>query len=85
MSIGAGFAYTPAAKDEELLEVFRIAARERTTIHVHTRRGLAGVEEVLRFAAQTKAPLHIVHINSTGGAATRDVLQHGCRRARPSE
>ena len=74
VSIGAGFAYTPAAKDEELIEVFRIAARERTTIHVHTRRGLAGVEEVLRFAAQTKAPLHIVHINSTGGAATRDVL-----------
>ncbi len=75
VSIGAGFAYTPAAKDEELLEVFRIAARERATIHVHTRRGLAGVEEVLRFAAQTKAPLHIVHINSTGGAATHDVLK----------
>ncbi len=75
VSIGAGFAYTPAAKDEELLEIFRIAARERVTIHVHTRRGMAGVEEVLRFAGQTGAPLHIVHINSTGGAATREVLQ----------
>ena len=75
VSIGAGFAYTPAARDEEVLEVFRIAARERTTIHVHTRRGLAGVNEALRFAAETKAPLHIVHINSTGGAATREVLK----------
>jgi N-acyl-D-aspartate/D-glutamate deacylase len=75
VSIGAGFAYTPAAKDEEVLEIFRIAARERVTVHVHTRRGLAGVEEVLRFAGQTGAPLHIVHINSTGGAATREVLQ----------
>jgi N-acyl-D-aspartate/D-glutamate deacylase len=75
VSIGAGFAYTPAARDEELLELFRIAARERTTIHVHTRRGLPGVEEVLRFAGETKAPLHIVHINSTGAAATRAVLQ----------
>ena len=75
VSIGAGFAYTPAAKDDELLEIFRVAARERTTIHVHTRRGLAGVEEVLRFAGETKARLHIVHINSTGAAATRAVLQ----------
>jgi len=75
VSIGAGFAYTPAAKDEELLEIFQIAARERVTVHVHTRRGMAGVEEVLRFAGQTGAPLHIVHINSTGGAATREVLQ----------
>jgi N-acyl-D-aspartate/D-glutamate deacylase len=75
VSIGAGFAYTPAANDDELLEIFRIAARERVTLHVHTRRGMAGVEEVLRFAGQTGAPLHIVHINSTGGAATREVLQ----------
>ena len=75
VSIGAGFAYTPAASDEELLEIFRLAGRERATIHVHTRRGTAGVDEVLKLAAETQAPLHIVHINSTGAAATREVLQ----------
>jgi len=75
VAIGAGFAYTPAATDDEVRELFRVAARERATLHVHTRRGAAGVDEVLRFAAETKAPLHIVHINSTGAAATPEVLQ----------
>jgi dihydroorotase len=75
VSIGAGFAYTPAAKDDELVEVFRVAARHHVTIHVHIRRGVAGLEQALGFAAQTKAPLHVVHINSAGGAATREMLQ----------
>jgi N-acyl-D-aspartate/D-glutamate deacylase len=75
VSIGAGFAYTPAATDEELIEVFRVAARNRVTLHVHIRRGIAGLQQALGFAAQTKAPLHVVHINSAGGAATREMLQ----------
>jgi dihydroorotase len=75
VSIGAGFPYTPAATDEELLEVFRVAARRHVTVHVHIRRGLAGLQQVLGFAAQTKAPLHVVHINSASGAATRETLQ----------
>jgi dihydroorotase len=75
ISIGAGFAYTPAATDEELLELFRVAARRHVTIHVHIRRGPAGLQQALGFAAQTKASLHVVHINSAGGAATREMLQ----------
>ena len=74
VSIGAGFVYTPAASREELLAVFGVAGRRRTTVHVHTRRGLPGVEEAIALAAEAKAPLHIVHVNSTSVGATREVL-----------
>ena len=36
---------------------------------MHIRRGVAGLDEALKLAAGTKAPLHVVHINSTGTAA----------------
>jgi N-acyl-D-aspartate/D-glutamate deacylase len=75
VSIGAGFPYTPAANREELLEVFRIARRYHVPAHVHIRRGITGLDEALRLATETKAPLHIVHINSAGTAATREMLQ----------
>ena len=72
VSMGAGFPYTPAATHEELLEVFRVAGRNR--VPVHMRRGVTGLEEALKLAAQTKAPLHVVHINSSGTTATADML-----------
>ena len=74
VSMGAGFVYTPAASRDELLAVFRLAGRRRVSIHVHTRRGVAGVQEAIGLAAETNAPLHIVHVNSTSVAATREVL-----------
>ena len=74
VSMGAGFVYTPAASRDELLAVFRLAGRRRVPVHVHTRRGTAGVEQAIGLAAETKAPLHIVHVNSTSLAATREVL-----------
>jgi len=74
VSIGAGFVYTPAASRDELLAVFGVAGRRRAPVHVHTRRGLPGVEEAIGLASETKAPLHIVHVNSTSVGATREVL-----------
>lgn len=74
VGIGAGFAYTPAASAEELLEVFRVAGRYGTSVHVHIRRGIAGLKEALTLAAQAKAPLHVVHINSAGTTATAEML-----------
>jgi dihydroorotase len=74
VSIGAGFVYTPAASREELLAVFGVAGRRRATVHVHSRRGLPGVEEAIALASETKAPLHIVHVNSTSVGATHEVL-----------
>jgi N-acyl-D-aspartate/D-glutamate deacylase len=75
VSIGAGFPYTPAATHEELLEVFRVAGQHRVPVHVHIRRGPAGLSEALKLAEQTKAPLHVVHINSSGTTATAELLR----------
>jgi len=72
--IGAGFPYTPAATREELLTVFRIAAKTKTPIHVHITPGSAGLGEALALAAETNAPLQVVHINSSSLAETPGML-----------
>ena len=74
VAIGAGFPYTPAASREELLALFTLAGQRQVPVHVHTRRGVAGVDEAVGLSRETKAPLHIVHVNSTSITATRDVL-----------
>jgi len=75
VDIGAGFPYTPAATRDELLAVFRVAARTKTPVHVHIRPGVAGLKEVLSLASETHAPLHVVHINSSGLAETPVLLE----------
>ena len=74
VDIGAGFPYTPAATHEELLAVFRLAAKTKTPIHVHITPGLAGLRAALALAGETGAPLHVVHINSAGLAETPTML-----------
>jgi N-acyl-D-aspartate/D-glutamate deacylase len=74
VDIGAGFPYTPAATREELLAVFRVAARTKTPVHVHITPGVAGLKEALSLAGETNAPLHVVHINSAGLAETPVML-----------
>ena len=74
VSIGAGFPYTPAATRGELLAVFRVAARTRTSLHVHIRPGVAGLRDALALASEAKAPLHVVHINSAALAETPVML-----------
>ena len=83
VAVGFGIQYTPNASHWEILEMFRVAARFGASCHVHMRN--AGVkepasstqalEEVLAAAAITGAPLHVVHIQSTGGKATPKLLQ----------
>jgi dihydroorotase len=75
VSIGAGFPYTPAATRDELLALFRVAAKTKTPIHVHIRPGVAGLKEALALADETHAPLHVVHINSAGLAETPAMLE----------
>ncbi|HJU44459.1 MAG TPA: amidohydrolase family protein [Vicinamibacterales bacterium] len=67
VGVGFGTAYTPAASPWEILEMFRVAGRHRAPAVVHVRRGIEGIQEVLANAVTTGTPLHIVHINSTGG------------------
>ena len=75
VSIGAGFPYTPAATRDELLAVFRVAAKTKTPLHVHIRPGVTGLTEGLALAGETNAALHVVHINSAGHAETPVMLQ----------
>jgi len=75
VDIGAGFPYTPAATREELLALFRVAAKTKTPLHVHITPGVAGLTEALALAAETGAPLHVVHINSAGLAETPAMLE----------
>lgn len=75
VSIGAGFPYTPAATRDELLVVFRVAATNKTPVHVHIRPGVSGLKEVLALAGETKAPLHVVHVNSVALAETPVMLE----------
>jgi N-acyl-D-aspartate/D-glutamate deacylase len=75
VSIGAGFPYTPAATRDELLTVFRVAARTSTVVHAHIRQGVDGLKEALALAAETRASLHVVHINSAGYEETPEMLR----------
>ncbi len=75
VDIGAGFPYTPAATREELLAVFRIAAKTKTPVHVHITPGIDGLKEALSLAIETNAPLHVVHVNSSSLADTPVMLE----------
>jgi N-acyl-D-aspartate/D-glutamate deacylase len=74
LAVGMGINYTAAATHDEIVDVFRLAAKHSAPVHVHLRHaglqepttGLAGIEEVIAAAASTGAPLHVVHITSMG-------------------
>jgi N-acyl-D-aspartate/D-glutamate deacylase len=74
LAVGMGINYTAAATHDEIVEVFKIAAKNHASVHVHLRHaglkepttGLVGIEEVIAAAAATGAPLHVVHITSMG-------------------
>ena len=84
VAVGLGIAYTPAARSDELLGVFRAAARHRAFTHVHVRGASsaagadadreAGLLEVIALSAASGAPAHIAHIQSSGQGATARML-----------
>ena len=83
VAVGFGIQYTPNASRWEILEMFRVAARYGATCHVHMRHAgvkepgssIQALEEVISAAAITGAPLHVVHVQSTGGPATPKLLE----------
>ncbi len=83
VAVGFGIQYVPHASHWEILEMFRVAARFGSSCHVHLRNaGLRepasstqALEEAIAATAITGAPLHVVHIQSTGGKATPKLLQ----------
>jgi N-acyl-D-aspartate/D-glutamate deacylase len=74
LAVGMGINYTAAGTHDEIVDVFRLAAKHSASVHVHLRHaglqepttGLVGIEEVIAAAAATGAPLHVVHITSMG-------------------
>lgn len=83
VAVGFGIQYTPSATPWEILEMFRVAARYHASCHVHLRskrdqdleRSISGLEEIIAAAAITGAPLHVVHVQSSGGRSTPRLLQ----------
>jgi N-acyl-D-aspartate/D-glutamate deacylase len=79
VAVGFGPAYTPAASNWEIQEMFRMAAKNNATCHVHLREArepaIGALGEVIAAAAITGAPLHVVHVNSTGTQWTPRLLQ----------
>ena len=85
LAVGVGPAYTEAATNEEIVQVFRMAAKHQASCHIHVRAGapnpaataghFPGFEEAMAAAAISGAPLHIVHIQSTGGPDVGSELQ----------
>jgi len=75
LGIGFGVQYVPGASEEEVLELFRVAAEMGVPCHVHIRylgpkppeNDLKGIQEVIADAAATGAAAQIVHINSVAG------------------
>lgn len=73
LAVGMGLAYTEAATASEALEVFNVAAKYHASVHVHLRTPpdrINGLQEVLADSAVSGAPLHVVHIQSTGSTDT---------------
>ncbi len=83
LAAGFGLMYTPAATRWEALEMFRAAAQHGASCHVHLRgRGtrepnssIEALGEVIAASAVTGAPLHVVHLQSTGQDAVSRLLQ----------
>lgn len=82
LALGAGINYTPAASREEIVSIFRVAARHHASTHVHIRfagiqepdTGLAAVKEVIEAAEAAGGAVHVVHITSVGLALTPRLL-----------
>ncbi len=79
VAVGFGPAYTPAASHWEILEMFRVAAKHGASCHVHLREArepaIGALGEVIAAASVTGAPLHVVHVNSTGTQWTPRLLR----------
>ena len=82
LAVGFGLDYTRGCSRWEAIEVFRVAARYGASCHVHLRgkghqdpmSSIEATGEVIAASAVSGAPLHIVHVQSTGLHATKDTL-----------
>jgi N-acyl-D-aspartate/D-glutamate deacylase len=85
LGVGLMLFYTPGATEPEVRRMFEVAAETpATACYVHLRYtglgtsdqpgGAAALEEVLSLSKQTKAPLHVCHVSTSGLADTPKLL-----------
>lgn len=78
LAVGFGVAYSPGATKEELIAMFQAAAKYNASCHVHMRatpNDFSNLEEVLEASKVSGAPLHVVHINSSGAERAGQYLE----------
>lgn len=76
LGVGFGINYTPAATQNEIETLFKIAAEEKVPAFVHTRAfGIAAIQEAIDTAKKTGASLHVVHIGSSAIGDMPEVLR----------
>jgi N-acyl-D-aspartate/D-glutamate deacylase len=67
-----------AVSDAELRAVFEVASEHQAPVFVHVRRGIVGdptgLAEVLALAVETRAPVHICHVQSNAISAIEEFL-----------
>jgi dihydroorotase len=65
IGIGVPIGYLPKTNPNEMYQVFELAGQQNALVFTHVREpNIISIQEVIANAALTKAPLHIVHINS---------------------
>ncbi|HEX5669877.1 MAG TPA: amidohydrolase family protein [Chitinophagaceae bacterium] len=65
VGIGVPIGYLPKTKPEEMYEVFKLAGELDALVYTHVRQpDIISIQEVITDAILTRAPLHIVHVNS---------------------
>jgi dihydroorotase len=65
IGIGIPIGYLPTTQPEEMYRVFKLAGELDALVFTHVRQpDILSIQEVIANAILTKAPLHIVHINS---------------------
>ncbi|MFN7993015.1 MAG: amidohydrolase family protein [Bryobacteraceae bacterium] len=78
VGVGLGIQYTPAATRWEVLEMFRVAARQHAACFVHMRNSgedsVAALQEIIADSALTGTPVHVAHITSNGLRITPRLL-----------
>jgi N-acyl-D-aspartate/D-glutamate deacylase len=86
LGVGLMLFYPPGAADDEVRRMFEVAAEiPGAAIYVHLRYaglgtkdqpgGVTALDEVLSLARQTKAPLHVCHVSTSGLSATPKLLE----------
>ena len=77
VAVGFGWAYTPAATREEMERMMTVAGRNGASAHIHLAGGedrLAALQDAMDVAQVGGAPLHVVHINSSGTSSAPQML-----------